>query len=54
MDILHAGAVEWGAGSPALEKTMSLGVLELCLPEESKPFYQDPGTEVLGPWLRHH
>lgn len=50
-----SGALEFALAVPALEeKAMALWVLELCPPEKNKPFYQDPGTEVLGPWLRHH
>lgn len=50
-----SGTLEFALAVPALEeKAMALWVLELCPPEKNKPFYQDPGTEVLGPWLRHH
>lgn len=50
-----SGALEFALAVPALEeKAMALWVLELCPPEESKPFYRDPGTEVLNPWLRYH
>lgn len=41
------GVLEFTLAVPALEeKAMALEVLDLCPAEESKAFYQNPGTEM--------